>query len=160
MKWEDINLDKGYIYTYRGYSLEVRDYTEPKTPWSVRYVPLDSKLINVLNNLKTRQETLNMAYISENIVFFDQRHGILSNHSINKHLKTYLTQLDINPKITATGTRHTYISVLLAKKYDIKTVAKIVGHKNTIQIRETYGHLLKEEYDSEWDAIKGTLAEF
>lgn len=160
LKWEDINLDKGYIYTYRGYSLEVRDYTEPKTPWSVRYVPLDSKLINVLNSLKTRQETLNMAYISENIVFFDQRHGILSNHSINKHLKTYLTQLDINPKITATGTRHTYISVLLAKKYDIKTVAKIVGHKNTIQIRETYGHLLKEEYDSEWDAIKGTLAEF
>ena len=42
LKWEDINLEKGYIYTYRGYSLEVREYTEPKTPWSVRYVPLDS----------------------------------------------------------------------------------------------------------------------
>ena len=97
-----------------------------------------------------------MAYISENIVFFDQRYGILSNHSINKHLKTYLTELDISPKITATGTRHTYISVLLAKKYDIK----IVGHKNTIQIRETYGHLLKEEYDSEWQSIKEILSEF
>ena len=42
----------------------------------------------------------------------------------------------------------------------LKKEEKIVGHKNTIQIRETYGHLLKEEYDSEWDAIKGTLAEF
>jgi site-specific recombinase XerD len=101
-----------------------------------------------------------MAYISEDIVFFDQKHGILSNHSINKYLKNYLTTLNISPIITATGTRHTYISVLLAKKYDIKTVAKIVGHKNTIQIRETYGHLLKEEYDSEWQAIKETMGEF
>lgn len=73
-----------------------------------------------------------MDYISEDIVFLNQKHGILFNHSINKHLKTYLTTLDISPIITATGTRHTYISVLLAKKYNIKTVAKIVSHKNTI----------------------------
>ncbi|MCJ1977200.1 tyrosine-type recombinase/integrase [Lactococcus paracarnosus] len=101
-----------------------------------------------------------MSYLSDDIVFFDQRHGILSNHSINDHLKKYLTILDISPIITATGTRHTYISVLLAEKYDIKTIAKIVGHKNTIQIRETYGHLLKEEYNSEWQAIKDTMSEF
>jgi site-specific recombinase XerD len=49
-----------------------------------------------------------MAYISEDIVFFDQKHGILSNHSINKYLKNYLTTLNISPIITATGTRHTY----------------------------------------------------
>ena len=45
LNWSDIDLEKGQLYTYRAYSLEVRQYTSPKTPWSVRYVPLDKKLI-------------------------------------------------------------------------------------------------------------------
>ena len=72
-----------------------------------------------------------------------------TNNGINKALKTYLTKLNITPLIVATGCRHTYACVLLAKKVDIAVVAKNMGHKNIQRIIETYGHVLKELHEQE-----------
>lgn len=91
------------------------------------------------------------------LIFFDKRYGLPTNNGINKALKVYLTKLNITPLIVATGCRHTYACVLLAKKVDIAVVAKNMGHKNIQRIIDTYGHVLKETYGEENEVIRAVL---
>lgn len=59
--------------------------------------------------------------------------------------------------MTPTNIRKTYISVMLARNIDIWVIAKIVGHKDTKQITETYGHLIQEKEELESDLIRGVF---
>lgn len=56
--------------------------------------------------------------------------------------------------MTPTNIRKTYISVMLARNIDIWVIAKIVGHKDTKQITETYGYLIQEKEELESDLIR------
>lgn len=66
-------------------------------------------------------------------------------------------ELDIADKMSITGTHHTYGSYLLANKVDIWVVSKILGHKDIKQLIETYGHLLKEIQQAEFEEVRQYL---
>lgn len=66
-------------------------------------------------------------------------------------------ELDIADKMSITGIRHTDGSYLLANKVDIWVVAKILGHKDIKQLIETYGHLLKEIQQAEFEEVRQYL---
>lgn len=68
-----------------------------------------------------------------------------------------MTALNIDSEMTATGTRHTYGSVLLANGVDVWVVSKILGHKDIKQVISTYGHLLEEVIDNEYEEIRNIL---
>ncbi|MDN6045308.1 MAG: hypothetical protein L0I27_08685, partial [Lactococcus raffinolactis] len=47
-----------------------------------------------------------------------------------------------------------------AQGVDIEVIVKQVGHKNSTQIRETYGHILRETLDAGNDKIKKIMGSF
>ena len=61
--------------------------------------------------------------------------------------------------MSATLGRHTYGSFLLAKGVDIWIVAKLMGHKDIQQIIRTYGHVLQEVIDKEYDTVRQLLVD-
>ena len=161
--WSDIDFENKTIKTYRRFSGDRQEFTPPKTKTSVREIPVDEKLLQVLEDLKAEQskvlydrEDLN----KEDLVFYDRRYRIPTNAGLNKYLRVCLSELGIgSQEMSATSGRHTYGSFLLAKGVDIWIVAKLMGHKDIQQIIRTYGHVLKEVIDKEYDTVRQLLVD-
>ncbi|MCB5027753.1 site-specific integrase [Streptococcus mutans] len=161
LTWDCVLWETQEIKTYRRYNTVRRCWTKPKTEDSVIKVPIDSKVIKVLADLHDIQkEYLDLYDITngDNVIFFDLFYGIQSNNGVNKHLRSILQKLDIEPKtMSSTGLRHSYCSMLLAKGVDIWAIAKIMGHKDIKQITETYGHLVAEKAEEENNKVRSLL---
>ncbi|MGX7073429.1 tyrosine-type recombinase/integrase [Falseniella ignava] len=72
-----------------------------------------------------------------------------------------LRKLEISPyHLTATDIRNVYASMLLSKGIDIWVVTHVIGHKNIKQVTETYGHLLKDKKEKEYQIIRNLLSEY
>lgn len=158
--WSDVKWEAKMIYTYRRFAGDKQEFCPPKTDTSIRYVPIDDDLIMVLKYLKRIQESVleSRGIVNpEGFIFFDYRYGVPTNTGLNKFLKKCLTALNIDSEMTATGTRHTYGSVLLANGVDVWVVSKILGHKDIKQVISTYGHLLEEVIDNEYEEIRNIL---
>ena len=161
--WSDIDFENKTIKTYRRFSGDRQEFTPPKTKTSVREIPVDEKLLQVLEDLKAEQskvlydrEDLN----KEDLVFYDRRYRIPTNAGLNKYLRVCLSELGIgSQEMSATSGRHTYGSFLLAKGVDIWIVAKLMGHKDIQQIIRTYGHVLQEVIDKEYDTVRQLLVD-
>ncbi|WP_195916581.1 tyrosine-type recombinase/integrase [Streptococcus gordonii] len=159
LTYDDINFEEHYIYTHRRYNTSVWSWTKAKNDTSVRYIPIDSKTIQLLKKLKQEQDLFNKRLkISnkEQFVFYHYglENDIPSIATANKALKKILTELDIKPVITTKGLRHTYGSYLLHKGIDMGVVAKILGHKDIQMLIRVYGHTLTEKIDKEFKEIE------
>ncbi len=158
LTWDCVLWEQQAIKTYRRYDTVRRRWTKPKTEESVRKVPIDSKVIKVLDDLHAIQkEYLDLYYIinDDNVIFLDLFYGIQSNNGVNKRLRSILKELDIAPKnMSSTGLRHSYCSLLLAKGVDIWAVAKLMGHKDIQMLIQVYGHTLTEKIDKEFKEVE------
>lgn len=161
LTWDCINFDTNELKTYRRYDTVRKRWTKAKTEESKRTLPIDNDTINVLKKLKIEQDIFidNGSIINEdNMLFVDINYNIVSNAGINKYLKQVLKDLKIFPnKMTSTGLRHTYCSTMLASGIDIWAVAKLMGHKDITEITETYGHLIKEKAEIEYEKVRQIL---
>lgn len=161
--WSDIDFENKTIKTYRRYSGDKQVFTPPKTKTSVREIPVDDNLLQVLKDFKEEQskvlfdrEDLN----KEDLVFYDRRYRIPTNAGLNKYLRVCLSEIGIgSQEMSATSGRHTYGSYLLSQGVDIWVVAKLMGHKDIQQLIKTYGHVLQEVIDKEYDTIRGLMVE-
>ena len=161
--WSDIDFENKTIKTYRRFSGDRQVFTPPKTKTSIREIPVDDKLLQVLKDFKEEQskvlfdrEDLN----KEDLVFYDRRYRIPTNAGLNKYLRVCLSELGIgSQEMSATSGRHTYGSYLLAQGVDIWVVAKLMGHKDIQQLIKTYGHVLQEVIDKEYDTIRDLMVE-
>ena len=63
--------------------------------------------------------------------------------TINYRLKTYCKRAGVNV-ISVHGLRHTHASLLIYDGVSIPSVAKRLGHANTITTQKTYLHIVKE----------------
>ena len=162
LTWDCIDFENQVIHTYRRYYNY--KWRPPKTDTSVRDVPVDEETSDVLKLLKKEQKIVyrNQGIKEkENFLFYDTVYGVPSNNAVNQSLQSILKKLEIFPyNLTATGIRHTYASMLLAKGIDIWVVAHVMGHKNIKQVTETYGHLLKEKKEKEHQIIRNLLSEY
>ena len=161
LTWDCVLWEQQAIKTYRRYDTVRRRWTKPKTEESVRKVPIDSKVIKVLDDLHAIQkEYLDLYYIinDDNVIFLDLFYGIQSNNGVNKRLRSILKELDIAPKnMSSTGLRHSYCSLLLAKGVDIWAVAKLMGHKDIQMLIQVYGHTLTEKIDKEFKEVESIM---
>lgn len=60
-----------------------------------------------------------------------------------KHFRNYTELAGLKP-ITIHGLRHSHVSLLISKRYDIFEVSKRIGHKSVKTTQDTYGHLFDE----------------
>lgn len=117
--WSDIDFENKTIKTYRRFSGDRQEFTPPKTKTSVREIPVDEKLLQVLEDLKAGQskvlydrEDLN----KEDLVFYDRKYRIPTNAGLNKYLRVCLSELGIgSQEMSATSGRHTYGSFHLQR---------------------------------------------
>lgn len=161
--WTDIDFENKTIRTYRRFSGDRQVFTPPKTKTSVREIPVDDKLLQVLKDLKEEQSMVlydRKDLNKEDLVFYDRRYKIPTNAGLNKYLRVCLSELGIgSQEMSATSGRHTYGSYLLAKGVDIWVVAKLMGHKDIQQLIKTYGHVLQEVIDKEYDTVRDLMVE-
>lgn len=156
--WSDIDFENKTVKTYRRFVGDRQEFVPPKTKTSIREIPVDDDLLLVLKSLKDEQEMIlfdREELKKHGLVFYDRRYKIPTNSGLNKSLRVCLAELGIgNQEMTATAGRHTYGSYLLAKGIDIWVVARLLGHKDIQQIIKTYGHVLQEVIDKEYELIR------
>lgn len=63
--------------------------------------------------------------------------------TINNRLRIYCQRAGVDP-ISVHGLRHTHASLLIYDGVSIPSVAKRLGHSNTITTQQTYLHIVKE----------------
>lgn len=161
LTWDDVDLEGLEIKTYRRFSGDKGIFSPPKTKTSIRTIPISQSLALILSRLHDDQQGMlkNLKIVNmNNQIFYDYRYGVSTNSAINKSLKNVLKILNINSKMTATGARHTYGSYLLAKGVDIWVVAKLMGHKDITQLLETYGHVLTEVINKEYETVRNLVS--
>ncbi|HEO3102529.1 TPA: site-specific integrase [Streptococcus agalactiae] len=161
LTWDDVNFEDLEIKTYRRFSGDKGTFSPPKTKTSIRTIPISQSLALTLRRLKDDQQVMlkNLKIVNiNNQIFYDYRYGVSSNSAINKSLRNVLHLLNIDSKMTAIGARHTYGSYLLAKGVDIWVVARLMGHKDITQLLETYGHVLTEVINKEYETVRSLVS--
>lgn len=159
LRWSEVNFKTSEISINDRISVQTLERVKAKTADSIRTIPVNAEAYKVFKEIKEYQAIMlddHKMSNPENLVFFHwscKRH--LPTHSALKmNLDKTLNTLQISPKISLYGARHTRISVLLASGVEMAVVAKYAGHTNTRMIIETYGGLLEENKATGFEKIK------
>ena len=131
----DIDLSQGIISVTKTYQ-RVNGHeviSTPKTPSSVRKVSMPAFLCDEL------QEYMDMLYdLAPNERIFKMTKSNLSKNFHNLSNEAGLRRITIH------GLRHSHVSLLISKKYDIFEVSKRIGHKSIKTTQDIYGHLFDD----------------
>ena len=153
LKWSDINFEDRTVHIQRNISMIVnrsREDGEPKyilkieesvkTKSGNRVVPLNSNAILALNNLKKN----NMG----EFVITNTQGKIVPPHNFERTFKRALSNCGIEKDGGVHMLRHTFATLLLRRQsgdMDIKTLSKILGHRDTAITYNTYIHVIGEQ---------------
>lgn len=132
---QDIDLDQSIIYVNKTYQRVGRQdvISTPKTPSSVRKVSMPAFLCDEL------REYIDMLYNPKP----DQRIFMISKSKLTQRFHNLSEEAGLK-RITVHGLRHSHVSLLINKKYDIFEVSKRIGHKSIKTTQDIYGHLFDE----------------
>lgn len=131
----DIDFEDGIISVSKTYNhLNGREIiSTPKTPSSVRKVSMPAFLIDEL------KEYIGLLYEPKE----DQRIFQISKSKISSNFHKLSDQAGLK-RITIHGLRHSHVSLLISKKYNIFEVSKRIGHKSVKTTQDIYGHLFDD----------------
>lgn len=131
----DIDFKQGLISVSKTYQIvnghEV--ISTPKTPSSVRKVSMPGFLVDEL------KEYVAMLYDPKP----DDRIFKITKSNLSKVFHNLSEEAGLD-RITVHGLRHSHVSLLISKKYDIFEVSKRIGHKSIKTTQDIYGHLFDE----------------
>ena len=141
LEWKDIDFTKGIISISKSCHYghdENGDYKRftdtPKTSHSIRNIPLPKQLISLLKQLKKSNDS--QYVVSENGNPIAVRSYQRSFELLQKRLKL--------KKRGFHALRHTFATRAIECGMDIKTLAEILGHKNSTITLNRYAHSLME----------------
>ncbi len=164
LTWDHIDFENQEIFTNKRWNSVHHQVVAPKNDHyykrinrpnpSVRYIPFDLEVKQVLQKLKKQQEmTCRILGVKNenNFVFFQagEKWELPDESTVNKKVKKIIKELSITPVVTAYGARHTYGSVKVQEGVPLEVLAKWFGHKDTAMLRSIYIHLL-DETKNEW----------
>lgn len=174
LTWDDINLDKAYIdvnktYKYTadvsrngresGYSL----IQTPKTPKSIRKIPIPKFLVKMLLQYRNDQRLNKIKYADiyqdNNLVFCNATGAYLVDSTIGRQYKLVLKSCNISDR-KFHDMRHTFATRLFELGEGPKTVQELLGHSTVSITLNTYTHVLeevKEKAVSKLDALHSIL---
>ena len=131
----DIDLRQGIISITKTYQrLNGHDVIgTPKTPSSFRKVSMPAFLCDEL------KEYMDMLYNPDP----DERIFKMTKSNLSKNFHSLSEEAGLK-RITIHGLRHSHVSLLISKKYDIFEVSKRIGHKSIRTTQDIYGHLFDD----------------
>ena len=132
---QDIDLEQAVIYVNKTYQRFHRQdiISTPKTPSSVRKVSMPAFLCDEL------REYIDMLYSPAP----EQRIFAITKSKLTHRFHKLSEEAGLR-RITVHGLRHSHVSLLISKKYDIFEVSKRIGHKSIKTTQDIYGHLFDE----------------
>ena len=135
LKWEDIDLELGYLRVRRQVSRINGEVVEAplKTKNAYRTLPLAEDTVSVLR--EQRKKVGNSPW-----VFPSPSGGPISPDSVLHMLHRVLKRAGL-PKVRVHDLRHTYATLALQNGVDVKTVSGMLGHFSAGFTLDTYAHI-------------------
>ena len=131
---------------------------EPKTPHSVRAIPLLPYIAERLIAYKAEQEK----YFRENgmpmseMVFTTRNGNLVDPRNFQRDFKLLLKRNGLR-EINVHALRHTFATRALESGMNVKTLSKILGHSSVAFTLDTYAHVTEDLKFEEMAAMNGFL---
>lgn len=143
LKWSDIDLENGFISItktlQRIKNTDEKSKTKtkiiidkPKSQKSIRKIPLQSFLIEILSGLKNSVSQNSFLLTGSETKFTEPR-------AYEKTYKKYLKECHI-PNIKFHALRHTFATNAVEKNFDTKSLSEILGHSTVRFTLDRYVH--------------------
>ncbi len=156
LRWQDIDLYSGTLHVNQSLN-RLKDVTgkqktrivieTPKTECAIRSIPLPEGAIRELILWKKQQDNerknFKKEYRSFDMVVTQPNGYYIEPRTFKDHYNKMLKEAKI-PHHTFHSLRHTFVTIALEEKMDIKTVSAIAGHSSVSFTLDTYGHVLEE----------------
>ena len=110
-------------------------YNSTKTYSSDRVLPLNKRATEALERLCAK-------YPNSPYIICDSKQNLVPPERLERTFYYMLKNIGIE-KTGVHSLRHTFASTLFAKKVDIKTISKLLGHANIQITLDTYIHLFE-----------------
>lgn len=153
LTWDDIDFDKKTININKSLTViknrdlekdprrKIQVLGDPKTYNGVRVIPLNRIANDMLLEMRTRNSLSN---IHSNIIFPNYKGEYLSVRSVQKTFDRICSDIGVNSK-GLHALRHTFGSILIKKKVDIKVVSELLGHSDVRFTYNRYIHIINEQ---------------
>lgn len=137
LHWSDIDFKNSKINIEKSWNQDRKEMSTPKTKSSIRTIPVNSKVLQIIEQLKVN---------NQNFVFANPQTGYPpTSNAVNKTLRELLNKAGIdNPSFHFHSLRHSHVAFLLSKKIDIYAISKRLGHADISITLKTYAYLLNE----------------
>ena len=134
LQWSDIDLTEKTVRINKSLTVKTeKQYaiTLPKSPSSVRTIPMPDFLVEQLTKYKT---TANGDYV------FGGDRPILTE-AVRRHLHSDAKKAGV-PEIRIHDLRHSHASLLISHGVPITAISKRLGHSTVQQTLQTYSHMM------------------
>lgn len=166
--WENnlVNINKGcreYLVNNGEHSKRTRDVGPPKTKTSNREIPLLPELVDLLNDVKEKQDKLKVLYGKEyqdnNLIFCAEK----GQYHFARHVRKYMARIRENSGIEDPDSlhihclRHTFATRCLEQGIELRVVQELLGHSNINMTANIYTHVLKDKKTDSIMKLRETL---
>lgn len=158
LTWDCINFKDSTITVNKTWDYQkTKDFDKTKNTSSMRTIKVNTLTLYRIAELKQYQDENNRKF--KNLVFLTYNLLPPTDNSVNNTLKTYLKRAGIKTMITHHGLRHSHVSLLIHKGFDIQWISRRVGHENVSTTINIYMHILDEMQQINDDRLEKLAAE-
>lgn len=145
LQWKDIDLIKRVIYIRRTieriYDSNTKHtkiiFSSPKTSSSERYIPIMKNLISIVKKF---------SYVSKPEYYvISCADSFIEPRTFRNYYKSFIRdKVKLDHVIKFHGLRHTFATVMIENKVDVKTTSVILGHSDVSTTLNVYVHPSEE----------------
>jgi len=157
LMWEDVDFERKTLHVRRTLQ-RIREangnkktkiiITPPKSPTSVRDIPLPGFLLELL---RQRKEAVQGEYV---LSYDNGRH--LEPRYVQSHFKSVLKAANVRD-VNFHTIRHTFATRALENGFDVKALSEILGHSSATVTLDKYAHVLDEHKRNLMEKMAGNL---
>jgi len=135
LRWRDIDLHEGVLRVDWQWARD-GSYAPPKTPSSVRRIPLSAEMTKYMTTLKLRSKFSR----DDDPVFASRTGSPLSHRNVtSRGFSPAAKRAELNVSIH--DTRHAFASRMISRGVDVVTLSELMGHKNPRITLDVYSHM-------------------
>jgi integrase len=145
---ESLDLDRGTVTIRQAIGQDRkgnRFLKPPKNDYSVRTLKLDADTVVIIRDHLAQQR---VRPIRGALLFPGEGGGLLDLDAVSKEFAAIARRIGIKVKgISLHSFRHFGASEMMLAGVDVKTIAKVLGHRDETMVLRVYGHLLVDNRD-------------
>lgn len=154
LKWGDLDLEAGTCHIRRAVCPQTNTLKEPKTPKSVRKLPLAASTVAALRTLTRGADDAPFVHARPKFKSGKPVHYWLSNFS-DDVFRPLVAAAKV--KCTPYTLRHTCATLLLRAGVSLKVVSERLGHEDVTETLKSYAHCLPDEQHRAAKALDSVL---